>query len=121
MSVSISPDGLYLVSAGEDRTIRVWDLAAGTLLKELHGHTDTVYSLTFSSDGTLLASGGLDSNVRVWDFGKVRQAPGSGNSPGGNNAASAELIASFSTNEASVYSVQFNTCNRVLAAGTVNP
>ena len=35
----------------------MWDLAEGTLLTELKGHSDTVYSLSFSRDGNILASG----------------------------------------------------------------
>ena len=43
--------------SGVDKRILVWDIAEGTLLTELKGHSDTVYSLSFSKDGNLLASG----------------------------------------------------------------
>jgi len=43
--------------------VKVWDLASGMLLKDLHGHTDFIYSLAFSNDSALLASGQLQSVV----------------------------------------------------------
>jgi len=42
---------------GEDRKIRLWDLASGDLIKEMRGHTDTVKCLEFNQDGSLLCSG----------------------------------------------------------------
>ena len=115
-ALGISPDGQYLVSAGEDRRIRLWDLSAGSMIKELHGHSDTVYSLAFSEDGTLLASGGHDSTVRIWDFGQAVKTS-SGNSSA-SACVSTELMASFSTKNSSVHCVQFSSCNLVLATGT---
>ena len=86
------------------------------MVKELRGHSDSVYSLAFSADGTLLASGGLDSSVRIWDFGLAVKT--SNNSSGANANASPELMASFSTKNCSVHFVQFNSCNLVFAAGS---
>ena len=60
----------FVFCSGEDRRVRVWDLSAGTLLKDLRGHTDTVYALSFNRDSTMLASGGLDCMLRVWDIRK---------------------------------------------------
>jgi len=48
-----------LFIAGEDQTVKVWDLASGMLLRDLVGHTDFIYSLVFSNDSALLASGQL--------------------------------------------------------------
>ena len=47
----------YILLTGEDRKIRLWDLASGELIKELKGHTDTIRSMDFNSDGSLLCSG----------------------------------------------------------------
>ena len=103
------------MSAGEDRRILLWDLSAGSIVKELRGHTDTVYSLAFSADGTLLASGALDSSVRIWDFG---QAVKTSNNSSTSANVSSELMASFSTKNCTVNCVQFSSCNLVFAAGS---
>jgi hypothetical protein len=62
-----SPDGKTLFSAGDDRTVRVWELLTGTVLQQLRGHEATVTSLAHSADGKVLASGGRDGSICLWD------------------------------------------------------
>lgn len=63
--VAFSPDGNVLAAASGDGIIRLWDVATGTLHRELHGHVGAVLSIAFSPDGSRLASGGTDA--RLWD------------------------------------------------------
>jgi WD40 repeat protein/serine/threonine protein kinase len=72
-AVAISPDGKTLASAGSDRTVRLWDLATGTLLHVLTGHQHEILTLAYSPDGKVLASGGRDMTVRLWDAVAFRQ------------------------------------------------
>ena len=48
-------------------TIRVWDGATGTALRELTGTAGPVYGLAYSPDGSRIASGGSDGKVRLWN------------------------------------------------------
>lgn len=75
-SVAFSPDSTLLATGGRDKTIRFWDVAAGSAtfgqeLMMLTRHTDTINTLAFSPDGTLLVSGGAhdDSTIRLWGIG----------------------------------------------------
>ena len=58
-SVSFSPDGTKLASGSEDKTIKIWEVSTGQLLKTLEGHSSSVYSVSFSPDRTKLASARL--------------------------------------------------------------
>ncbi len=62
-----SPDGRQLASAGDDRSVRIWDAASGSLSRNLEGHTDVVQALAWTRDGTRIASAGRDDAIRVWD------------------------------------------------------
>ncbi|OAA68097.1 pre-mRNA splicing factor [Niveomyces insectorum RCEF 264] len=86
--VEFHPSGMYLASASEDATWRLWDVrragesgsgsgsgtsdgsdgANGAELLRQEGHSRGVYAVSFNSDGSLIASAGLDSIGRIWDL-----------------------------------------------------
>lgn len=61
-----SPCSSYLVSTSEAVNIALWDVAHGTVVRILEGHSDNVVSLRWSPDGMYVASCSLDKAVRVW-------------------------------------------------------
>ncbi|WP_329123740.1 eIF2A-related protein [Streptomyces sp. NBC_01353] len=66
-AVAYSPDRRTLVTAGADKTIRLWNTATGKTRTTLKGHSDGVNAVAFSPDGSTLATAGADRTIRLWD------------------------------------------------------
>ena len=58
--LAFTPDGRTLVSASDDKTARVWNVASGELVRKFEGHRDRVYCVAISPDGSLAATGSHD-------------------------------------------------------------
>jgi WD40 repeat protein len=65
-ALAFTADGRWLASASRDRSIKIWDVAAGRVTATLLGHTKEITSLAFNPDGRILASSGHDGTVRLW-------------------------------------------------------
>lgn len=65
-SVCFMPNGKTLVSASEDKTLRLWDLQSGECMKFMEGHKRRVQYVTCSQDGTI-ASASWDNTIRIWN------------------------------------------------------
>ncbi|MEZ4869251.1 MAG: tetratricopeptide repeat protein [Caldilineaceae bacterium] len=63
-------DGHTLLSCGDDRTLRLWDVAqAGVEVARyaLQDHPGRNWSMDITPDGELLAGAGGDLSIRIWD------------------------------------------------------
>jgi parallel beta-helix repeat protein len=109
-SVAFSPDGRLLASGScgqRDSSgdciqgeIKLWDVASGSEVRTLTGHTDRVFSVAFSPDGRLLASGSGDNTIKLWDV------------------ASGSEVRTLSGHTSWVFSVAFSPDGRLLASGS---
>merc|ERR1712113_71942 len=61
-----------IVSCGNDKLVKVWNLGDLKLRTNLAGHTGVVNSVTVSPDGSLCASGGKDGMAMLWDLSEGR-------------------------------------------------
>jgi WD40 repeat protein len=68
LAVAFSPDEKFVVSAGLDRAVRFWDVAAGKEAVALEWHLADVTALAFSPDGQTLATGSEDGTVKLWPW-----------------------------------------------------
>lgn len=64
-SVAIDEIGGYVISAGRDEDVKVWDKGSGELKGVFEGHWEEVMSVVVVG-GRRVVSGGIDGTVRVW-------------------------------------------------------
>ncbi len=55
-SIAFSPDGKTILSAGNDRTVILWEAQTGEIKRRLEGHPGAVSNLYLSRDGKMLAA-----------------------------------------------------------------
>jgi WD40 repeat protein len=64
-SAEFTRDGHGMLTASDDGTARMWNLANGTSV-ELRGHDDDVYRARLSPDEHFAVTASLDGSLRVW-------------------------------------------------------
>jgi len=67
-ALAVEPENQWFASGAGDRTIKIWDLASGTLKLTLTGHISTVRGLAVSPRHPYLFSCGEDKMVKCWDL-----------------------------------------------------
>ena len=65
--VAFSPDGQIFATTSEDKKIRLWKVADGSLLRTLEGQEEAIFGLAFAPGGHLLASSSYDG-IRIWEL-----------------------------------------------------
>ncbi|KAJ2911769.1 hypothetical protein MD484_g8642, partial [Candolleomyces efflorescens] len=90
----------YILTGGQDRTVRLWNANLGTEIKTFSGHGYEVLSLTVAHDNAKFASSGGDRAVFVWDV------------------ATGQTIRRLSGHLGKIHAVEFNEDASVVASGS---
>ncbi|CAE6518121.1 unnamed protein product [Rhizoctonia solani] len=66
-ALSLSPDGLFVISASGDRSVRIWDTVTGKIVASLEGwHSRGIASIDFHPP--YIVSGSSDKHIRVFNL-----------------------------------------------------
>ncbi|CAL5984381.1 WD40_repeat protein [Hexamita inflata] len=95
-----SQDDKYVLSGGDDKTVRVWDVKTGAAIQTIEGHTDSVYLILYNPDFSCFATASEDKTVKLW------------------NAQTYGLINTFKGHNSGVFSVSFSQNGEQMASGS---
>ena len=100
---SYSPDGNYIITAGSDSSIILWNADRRTIFRTLTGLKGRPNSALFSIDNKYILSGGKDNKVSMWDLGTMPP----------------KIIKTFEDFNGPVKSLDLSPDGKYLATGTV--
>lgn len=72
-AMAFGAGGKTLLTGGDDKVVRLWDIEWGVEVKKLTGHEGPVVSVALRADGKFAASAGSDATVRLWDVEKAAE------------------------------------------------
>ncbi|ODV74641.1 ubiquitin-binding SDF ubiquitin ligase complex subunit MET30 [Cyberlindnera jadinii NRRL Y-1542] len=64
--LTLKYDYKYLFTGSYDKTVKIWDVKTGALIRSLESHTQGVKTLAF--DEQKLITGSLDNTIKVWNY-----------------------------------------------------
>ncbi len=66
IQICFNSQGTLLLTASQDKTVKLWDTKSGKCLQTLETHTDEVFSALFNYDGDALITASKDNTISIW-------------------------------------------------------
>lgn len=66
--VTATPDGKRVVSASWDKTLKLWNVETGRVMRTMEGHADRVRGVAVTPVGKKVVSASWDTTLRLWDL-----------------------------------------------------
>jgi len=101
-AVRYSVDGNYCITAGADKSVKLWNPNRGNLLKTYMGHGFEVLDCQGSCDNSQLISCSMDKSIVLWDV------------------TSGNFTRKWRGHQAAVNTVKFNEESTVIISGSVD-
>jgi hypothetical protein len=102
-ALAMTPNGQWIVSAGHDFSIRLWDLGSFRELRMIGSHTREVNALAVCPDSSCVISASNDETIKMWQL------------PGGR------LLRTFDGHASSVKCLAITPDGRYLVSGGGDP
>ncbi|QHG17634.1 hypothetical protein A6V25_12855 [Nostoc sp. ATCC 53789] len=67
-AVAVTPNGQQVISASDDKTLKVWNLATGEEQFTLNGHSHSVNAVAVTPNGQQVISASDDKTLKVWNL-----------------------------------------------------
>ncbi|HND54769.1 MAG TPA: hypothetical protein PLV92_20295 [Pirellulaceae bacterium] len=112
-AMSVSPDGQFVATCGNDKMVKLWRMADGVPVREFAGHEAHVWNVAFHPNGKDLVSGDLKADFIHWDAesGQVKRKF--------KLAALHKYDAGFLADIGGPHSMAFSRDGKLLAAGGI--
>jgi hypothetical protein len=66
LQLAFTADERFIVSASNDKNLRIWCYYTGELKRTLNGHEDAVNACAISPNSQIIASGSGDKTIKLW-------------------------------------------------------